>query len=59
MYGSPIKFSGLRYKKRYQSCLNFGKSANTRKNEKRAINIYFRNGENSNYGEKYAWYQNC
>ena len=34
------------------------KSANSRNNEKRDINIYYGNGENSNCGETDAWYQN-
>ena len=34
------------------------KSTNAINNEKRAINIYFRNGDNSNCGETYTWYQN-
>ena len=33
------------------------KSENAIKNDKRAINIYCRNGEKRNFGETDAWYQ--
>ena len=36
----------------------FFKSANTRKNENRAIKIYCENGEYINCRETYAWSQN-